>query len=75
MIHDFLYGAWQFLKDEKQRKPRRKDKTFADLLYYELLLLCGVDQQLAETMRWAVSMCGWSAYKDENVNTWCTEDY
>lgn len=76
VVHDYLYIAWQFLKEESQRKPKKSDKTFADHLFYKLLLQCKVEEDTAETMRWTSSACGWDVYRTENPNTWyCGELY
>ena len=70
VIHDYLYVAWQFVENAS-RKPNKRDKKFADTVFYAGLIAARVPQWKARIMYRASRCCGWRTYKEENPNSWC----
>lgn len=72
-VHDYLYIAWQFL--DPSGTPREEYKRFADELFRQLLLKCGVGRWSA-WIRCRASRTGRGrkAFTDENPYTWYTEE-
>lgn len=69
VVHDYLYIAWQYLNPPGT--PKDEYKCFADKLFYQLLLACGVGRWGA-SIRYSASRTFWGrkAFKDSNPNTW-----
>ena len=72
VVHDYLYIAWQYLKTDDVT-AKDEHKRFADELFRQLLLKCGVGQLGASIRYHASRTCwGWNEFKDMNPNTWYT---
>ena len=69
VIHDYLYVAWQFTNPPKTAK--KKDKKFADKVFYRALRKAGISWWRAGLMYIIPLLGGWGTYKDTNPDSWC----
>lgn len=63
IVHDYLYIAWQDVPD---RKPRLKDRRFADDIMLAAMKEAKVANWAAHVIHWAVSTFGGGAFNRRN---------
>lgn len=59
IVHDWLYTAWQ---DYPERGARKRDKEFADRVFYMGMVESGVPLWQRQAIYQSVRLFGWGAY-------------
>ena len=67
IVHDYLYIAWRYLKDQRNRKARKKDWHFSNKLMLSAMEEANVKGSRRQKIFKAVeSQIAWSIYKKPN---------
>lgn len=64
IVHDFLYRAWNYVDNPRDRVPLKKDRYFSDKLHLAGMKAAKVNWLRRQAIHRAVRMFGWWSYRD-----------